>query len=142
MSSTRRRWSEPEDDALRAFVSLYGEKAWQQVCKFIPGRSAKQCYERWRIYLSPNIRKNEFSKDEDELLKTLVERMGKQWSKIARLFDGRAPETLKNRYKTITRREQNEKKRVAKLEEARQAFAKELADAIFQKFENVDLTKE
>ena len=134
MFNGRRRWTKAEDAALREYVNLYGERAWDQICKLIPGRTTKQCRDRWRIYLNPNVRSSDFSKAEDDMLKILVERMGKKWTQISHMFNGRAPEMLKNRYHTIIRHEQTEKKKAEKLEEARQAFAKEITDVIFQKF--------
>ena len=142
MFNGRRRWTKQEDQSLREYVNLYGEKAWQEVCKFIPGRRAKQCRERWLIYLSPKIRKEDFTDAEDDLLRALVELYGKKWTKISHMFVGRAPETLKTRYATLIRREKAEKKRQEKNAETRQDFANHLQEMIFGKFEPIDLTKE
>ena len=142
MSSRRKRWTKEEDDALRECVNLYGEKAWHQVCKFIPGRSSRQCKERWFYGVSPNIRKDEFSKDEDELLKSLVESVGTKWTQISPQFNGRTPETLKNRYYLITRKEKNEKTRKKDIEKEKRAFANKLINLVFKTFEKFESTKE
>ena len=142
MFNGRRKWTKQEDDALREYVNLYGEGAWQEISKFIQGRSHKQCRERWLIYLSPKIRNDDFSEAEDELLRALVERYGKKWTQISHMFIGRAPETLKTHYATLMRREKKVKRDAEKREEAKRAFAKELTEMIFGHFELIDLTKD
>ncbi|RHY35537.1 hypothetical protein DYB32_000009 [Aphanomyces invadans] len=47
-------WRPDEDDVLRQLVAE-GRKNWGQVAARIPGRTSKQCRERWYNHLDPNI---------------------------------------------------------------------------------------
>ena len=52
-------WSEEEDNILRQMVERVGTKAWTTIADLLatehnlPGRSGKQCRERWRNHLGP-----------------------------------------------------------------------------------------
>ena len=47
-------WRPEEDELLRQLVAE-GRKNWGQVATRIPGRTSKQCRERWYNHLDPNI---------------------------------------------------------------------------------------
>ena len=49
-------WTPEEDKKLRELVAE-GRKNWGQVAGQIPGRTSKQCRERWCNHLDPNINK-------------------------------------------------------------------------------------
>lgn len=66
-------------------------------------RNAKQCREHWTCYLSPQLKKGPWQLYEDvKLLKFIRDNKGlKKWSEIARNFEGRTENALKNRYTLI-----------------------------------------
>ncbi|RLN89361.1 hypothetical protein BBJ28_00022870, partial [Nothophytophthora sp. Chile5] len=47
-------WRPDEDDLLKELVAE-GRKNWGQVATRIPGRTSKQCRERWYNHLDPSI---------------------------------------------------------------------------------------
>jgi hypothetical protein len=50
--ATRRRWTDDEDERLRAAVASHGVAQWADVERaFGGGRSALMCRERWHYYL-------------------------------------------------------------------------------------------
>lgn len=63
----------------------------------MPGRSNKQCRDRWKNHLAPEIRRDPWTPEEDELLLESQARMGNTWSSILTLFPGRTYASLKNR---------------------------------------------
>jgi hypothetical protein len=71
---------------------------WNQVANQMPGRSARQCRERWATYLAPSIRVAPWTVAEDNLLLSQISVIGNQWAFIARLFNGRSVNDVKNRW--------------------------------------------
>ena len=58
-SSTQRRpWLQSEDDTIRRLVSVHGTRSWELVAQECPGRTGKQCRERWHNHLDQNIKKS------------------------------------------------------------------------------------
>uniref|UniRef100_M8C9W6 Transcription factor MYB98 n=1 Tax=Aegilops tauschii TaxID=37682 RepID=M8C9W6_AEGTA len=48
-------WTVEEDTLLRVKVQEFGLGRWAEVTLYLPGRSGKQCRERWTNQLDPNI---------------------------------------------------------------------------------------
>lgn len=97
-----------EDNHMRQLVSIYGTKAWKIISKQMKDRTARQCRERWKNYLSPSVRNAPWVIEEDKLLIDLVNVMGTQWAKISNSFDSRTDTNVKNRY-LLLQRLQNKK---------------------------------
>lgn len=61
---TKGPWS-PEDDARVAeLVGQIGAKKWSCIAAQLPGRTGKQCRERWHNHLNPHISKVPWSEHE------------------------------------------------------------------------------
>ncbi|CAO3592550.1 unnamed protein product [Absidia cylindrospora] len=85
----RSRWTSEEDAALKASVAVYGAGAWSYIQRHIPGRTDMQCRERWTNVLDPNLVHGQFTPEEIERLKELVNKHGRKWSVIAEHMPGR-----------------------------------------------------
>ncbi len=70
-------WTEREDKLLHKLVQE-GPKNWGQVAAHIPGRTAKQCRERWCNHLDPRIKKGGWSAAEDATLMRLFSQVRAQ----------------------------------------------------------------
>lgn len=46
-SKATRKWTKEEDDKMIEFVRQYGLKKWCTIAELLPGRSGKQCRERY-----------------------------------------------------------------------------------------------
>ena len=57
-STQRRPWLQSEDDTIRRLVSVHGTRSWELVAQECPGRTGKQCRERWHNHLDQNIKKS------------------------------------------------------------------------------------
>ena len=58
VQTQRRPWLQTEDDTIRRLVSVHGTRSWEMVAQQCPGRSGKQCRERWHNHLDQNIKKS------------------------------------------------------------------------------------
>jgi hypothetical protein len=90
-----------EDEQIRQLVAQHGDENWYLVAQEVPGRSARQCKERWDNYLSPRIVNGPWSKAEDELLLTKIQEMGHQWKALESWFPAHSSVNIKNRWRQI-----------------------------------------
>ena len=97
-------WTLEEDKKLIEWVQKEGAVKWSRAAQYIPGRSGKQCRERWLNNLSPNLKKSNWNDEEDELIFALYKKYGSAWSKIAKHFNGRTENSIKNRFYSTIRR--------------------------------------
>jgi nuclear transport factor 2 (NTF2) superfamily protein len=97
-------WSEEEDNLLLRLMRQYnGDKCWTKIAESIPGRTAKQCRERFYLNLDPTINREPWTRQEDELLVDLHRRLGNKWAEIKRNLPGRTENGVKSRFKSIQR---------------------------------------
>ena len=78
----RRPWAAEEDDHLRALVAEFGIKAWAQIATKLHNRNGKQCRERWRNHLRPELNKGDWSAQEDIDIWERVQAMGTKWAQV------------------------------------------------------------
>jgi hypothetical protein len=105
----RRRFSPAEDKSLNDLIARYGDRDWNLIASFMPGRSARQCRHRVDNYLLGNHRETDWSDQEEALVITKFREIGPRWVLIAESLDGRTANDVKNRwYKHISRRLQAE----------------------------------
>jgi hypothetical protein len=55
VKATRKPFSVEEDEKLMTFVACHGTKKWFLLANELGNRTAKQCRERWRSHLKPNL---------------------------------------------------------------------------------------
>ena len=92
------QWSYQEDRLLKQWVKLNGPKNWEACGRFIQGRKGKQCREHWSNCLNPELKKGDWTPEEDFLIMFLYEKCKGSWKKIIPLFNGRIENSIKNRF--------------------------------------------
>ncbi|XP_023765924.1 transcription factor MYB58 [Lactuca sativa] len=94
-------WSEDEDNKLRAYIQRYGHWNWRLLPQFAGlSRSGKSCRLRWMNYLRPNIKHGNFTKEEEDIIVELHNKLGNKWSEMAAYLPGRSDNEIKNRWHT------------------------------------------
>ncbi|CAM9342684.1 unnamed protein product [Discosporangium mesarthrocarpum] len=95
-------WLPGEDERLATLVKVFGQK-WATVTEHMPGRVAKQCRERYLNHLDPTLRRDAWSKEEDEQLLFWHGELNNRFAKIAEHMSGRSYNDVKNRWSHISR---------------------------------------
>ena len=104
-------WSSSEDEALARIVKGRGTKAWGNVARELNSlmhfgldiRKGRQCRERWINYVDPGLNKGQWTKEEDELLIEMQKELGNKWSEISKALKGRNENSVKNRWKSLSK---------------------------------------
>lgn len=98
MTTKKGLWTLAEDALLEEAVSANDGRGWSRIALALPGRTGKQCRERWHNHLQPNINKEAWTEQEDLQIQLGVVKHGHKWSLIARGIPGRTDNQIKNRY--------------------------------------------
>nr|UED89770.1 R2R3-Myb5 transcription factor [Pinus massoniana] len=98
-------WTKEEDDRLIAHIRTHGEGCWRSLPKAAGlMRCGKSCRLRWINYLRPDLKRGNFSEEEDELIIKLHSLLGNKWSLIAGRLPGRTDNEIKNYWNTHIKR--------------------------------------
>ena len=103
-------WTVQEDQKLKDWVINHGTSKWAVCAIHIPGRSGKQCRERWYNTLCPEVKKGGWLPSEDKIIFDLYHELGSQWTIIAKQLPGRTENSIKNRFYCTLRKYSNKAK--------------------------------
>ncbi|KAK2821596.1 hypothetical protein Q7C36_020939 [Tachysurus vachellii] len=93
------KWTQDEDDNLRALVQNLGTSDWKYIASLLPNRSEHQCQHRWYKVLDPDLVKGPWTREEDEKVIELVNKYGnKQWAVVAKHLKGRLGKQCRERW--------------------------------------------
>jgi hypothetical protein len=104
-ASGRKSWTSFEDRKLNDAVQRHGGKDWGAIAGLVPGRTHKQCYQRWHDVLDPSIvrasgHKGKWTAFEDRKLEDALQIHGdKDWGAISALVQGRTQKQCLDRWK-------------------------------------------
>ncbi|KAL0459802.1 UNVERIFIED_CONTAM: Transcription factor [Sesamum latifolium] len=137
-------WSSEEDSLLINYIALHGQaRSWNSLARNAGlKRTGKSCRLRWKNYLRPNIRRGNFTPEEQYCIIDLHCYYGNRyvwWSKIAECLPGRTDNEIKNYWRTQVRKLANRLKyHINSLEFRdfiRNVYLPTLSQLIFQNFQ-------
>ena len=100
-------WTHIEQEALvdcvTQTIASNQELRWFIVARAIPGRSSKQCRERYYNHHAPGINKGPWSSEELSTLQERAVTLQCKWSAIARAMPGRTEAMVKNKWYSIVK---------------------------------------
>jgi len=108
-------WTYEEDQILISFINKHGHSNWRALPKQSGLlRCGKSCRLRWINYLKPDIKRGNFSKEEEDTIIQLHEMMGNRWSAIAAKLPGRTDNEIKNVWHTHLKKRLNKQEQTTK----------------------------
>ncbi|CAN6887204.1 unnamed protein product [Brassica oleracea] len=98
-------WTKEEDQLLVDYIRKHGEGCWRSLPRAAGlQRCGKSCRLRWMNYLRPDLKRGNFTEEEDELIIKLHSLLGNKWSLIAGRLAGRTDNEIKNYWNTHIKR--------------------------------------
>ncbi|KAF9481702.1 hypothetical protein BDN70DRAFT_876021 [Pholiota conissans] len=74
-------WTSDEDQLLTELYEQFGPK-WSAIARQIDGRTDDACSKRYREALDPNLKKDQWTPEEDQHLLDVYNRIGGKWGKV------------------------------------------------------------
>jgi hypothetical protein len=98
----RRVFTSEEDQRLKELVSVHGESEWKTIAAMMGNRTARQCRERYKNYLHPDVVNGCWQPEEELLLRAKYAEIGPKWALMTPHFPGRSSSNIKNHWAVLT----------------------------------------
>jgi hypothetical protein len=97
------RFGPCEDSLLATAVDQLGTANWAAVAQMVPGRTPRQCRERWNNYVNPDLSNEPWTDRDDQFLLSKFQELGSKWQMIADLLPGKSRNAVRNRIYNLNR---------------------------------------
>jgi hypothetical protein len=102
-------WTKEEDALLLTIVKkMQMPMKWSIVALSLPGRTGKQCRERYVNHLNPRLKVTDWNALEDAMIFHLYNSIGSHWAKMSKVIPGRTDNGIKNRFHNLRRQFERE----------------------------------
>jgi myb proto-oncogene protein len=101
-STSKVKFTLQQDQIIIKLVGNNPNPNWTEIAKQVPGKTGRQCRERWHQVLDPNVNSGPWTFAEDNLLYELHQKFPKDWVKIAEQMPHRTNLSVKNRFRSVT----------------------------------------
>ena len=91
-----------------ALIADIGPQQWEQISAKMPGRTGKQCRERWHNQLNPLLKKQRWSIQEEWVLFIPHQTIKNRWAEITNVLLGRSDNSIKNYWNSTLLHKQGE----------------------------------
>lgn len=108
LKNHRIKFSREEDEHLKKLVEKMGPRKWKNIARNMPGRTERQCRDRYKNYLMPGYFNGQWTREEDEMLLRKHKELGSKWSVMTKFFKNRNANSLKNRWNYFVSRHTKE----------------------------------
>ncbi|KAG2076988.1 hypothetical protein BDR04DRAFT_1089273 [Suillus decipiens] len=95
-------WTPEEDHLLLELYKVHSTK-WSVIARHIPGRTDDACSKRYREALDPSLRRDEWSKEEDDKLFDAYSRLAGRWGQVGQELQ-RSGLACRNRWRLLERK--------------------------------------
>ncbi|KAG1754981.1 uncharacterized protein EDB91DRAFT_1276784 [Suillus paluster] len=95
-------WTPEEDHLLLELYKVHSIK-WAVIARHIPGRTDDACSKRYREALDPSLRRDEWSKEEDDKLFDAYSRLAGRWGQVGQELQ-RSGLACRNRWRLLERK--------------------------------------
>jgi hypothetical protein len=124
-TKTLKLWTTEEDRMLLDTISANNNQlVWPKIAACVPGRTGKQCRERYLNHLKPSLKLTSWSVLEDAMIFRLYSLQGSKWSRMVKYLKGRTDNSIKNRYHHLKRRFERKMQSVKTSKEIEQVMKK------------------
>jgi hypothetical protein len=93
-----RRFTAEEDAILSHLLNVVCLPDWEFIASKMPGRTLRQCRERWLNYLNPNLTNAPWTDQEEEILDQKVFEFGTAWNRIRPFLPGRSKNQIRHHW--------------------------------------------
>ena len=106
--NTKRQRFTPDEDTLIKKLADDKKLSWDEIAKQLPGRTGRQCKDRYNNYLNKVVVNKEWTQEEDEVIIQKYKELGPRWTAISNYLECRSGNNVKNRwYKYILKHTDN-----------------------------------
>mmetsp|Transcript_5522 Transcript_5522/g.20132 ORF Transcript_5522/g.20132 Transcript_5522/m.20132 type:complete len:430 (+) Transcript_5522:105-1394(+) len=99
-----RKWTQEEDALVRSMVKEQGTGSWVKIANALGNKTPKQVHARYRDYLRPGIREEQWTNEELLKLTELHKVYGNSWSTLSKKMPGRSANSIKNMINSTRRK--------------------------------------
>eukprot|EP00281_Chroomonas_sp_CCMP1168_P013093 CAMPEP_0206283138 /NCGR_PEP_ID=MMETSP0047_2-20121206/40060_1 /ASSEMBLY_ACC=CAM_ASM_000192 /TAXON_ID=195065 /ORGANISM="Chroomonas mesostigmatica_cf, Strain CCMP1168" /LENGTH=879 /DNA_ID=CAMNT_0053713463 /DNA_START=12 /DNA_END=2649 /DNA_ORIENTATION=- len=94
-------WTPEEDERLVQLVQQHGQGNWPMIAHHLENRLPKQCRDRYVNKLDPNLKKGNWTEEEDKMIVAAHTHLRNKWHEMSKCIPGRSELAIKDRWYAV-----------------------------------------